>query len=146
MVFTPYHASEKNDAPFNMASLFYLRINELLGAKDKAAISDDLKSYYSCLEAVFNNIFFQIRDEDKIEEILALFKKALGQINTTVPQGVDRKVAAQAASLSFWNARATLTEIDRELMVLMDKRKMIFPRMEINTGIEGVRKSLGLDK
>jgi len=131
------------DAPFNMAMMFYYRLNELLAAKDRAAIGSDMRAYYSCLEAIFNNIFFKIHKEDNIEDITEKLQKSLNILTAALPQ--DRSAAMQLNKINFWDARKLLGEIDRDLMVLMDKTKMIFPRIEVTQGLKALRDTMGLD-
>jgi len=134
---------QAGDAPFNMAMMFYFRINELLSAKDKAAISNDMRSYCACLKAVFNNIYFQIREEEdvtKIKEDLALAQKI---ISSALPQ--DQRLAAQTIMMNNAEAKSILDEVDMKLMVIMDKKKMIFPRIQTTQGLSALRDRLGLE-
>ena len=132
------------DAPFNMAMMFYYRLNELLAAKDRAAIGSDMNAYYSCLEAVFNNIYFKICKEDNTETIIKNLDMAINILSAALPS--DRGMAVQAQKINFWDTRKLLVEIDRDLMVLMDKKKMIFPRIEVTQGLGALRDAMGLDK
>ena len=138
--------AEGSDAPFNMAGLYYVRLNELLAARDRASIGQDLKHYYSCLEAVFNNIFFMIKKKsDRIKEVKDKFLKAHSLLGAIPPKGVDKHVAEQIMKSNQWQAKKVLGEIDRELMTLMDEHKMIFPRMDTISGLAGFRQAMQID-
>ena len=137
------HAVGEGDAPFNMAMMFYYRLNELLMHKDRAAIGNDMHAYYACLKAVYNNVHFQIKEESNvkdIEERLARTHKIL-----FCPLPSDRMLAAQTIAMNHAEARDLLDKIDCDLMIAMDKKKMIFPRIEITQGIKAVRDRLGLE-
>jgi hypothetical protein len=136
--------TQEGDAPFNMAMLFYFRLNELLSAKDKASIMGDLNAYYACLRSVFNNVYFHIRTDKNTENIRVKLDKVQNWLSGSLPK--DPNVRLQAQSISFWESRKLLDEIDRELIILLDKKKMIFPRIEATQGMDAVRKKLGLDK
>jgi len=133
----------EGDAPFNMAMMFYFRINELLSAKDRAAIGNDVKSYASCLKAVFNNVYFQIKDEDSVQEIKDGLDRAMRIINCPLPQ--DQRLAMQTIAMNNSEAKGILDDIDMKLMIIMDKKKMIFPRIEVTQGIKALRDKMGLN-
>ena len=134
----------EGDAPFNMAMIFYFRINDLLGAKDKAAIGSDMRAYYACLKAVFNNVYFQIKDEEKVGELKEKLQRAQKILHCPLPN--DQRLAMQTLAMNNAEARDLLDTADMELMILMDKKKMIFPRIEITQGIDAIRKRMGLEK
>lgn len=137
-------AAQEGDAPFNMASLFYIRLNEILAQKDKAAMSNDLVSYYYCLDAIYNNIFFKIENDDRTKKIRADLDKAFGLISIIPPKGVDSVSFSALAKNNSKEARMLLSDVDRVITQLMDGRKMIFPRMPGSFGIKGLRDKLGL--
>jgi len=132
------------DAPFNMAMMFYIRLNQLIEKKDNAFIDDDMNTYYACLQAMFNNIYFQIQDEKNVESIENDLLKATNILSASPPQ--DKQLRMQMEPLNFFRVRTVLLQIDRQLMVLMDKKKMIFPRMELNHGLDKLRAKMGLKK
>lgn len=133
----------EGDAPFNMAMMFYFRINELLAAKDRAAISNDVSGYASCLKAVFNNVYFQIKDEKDTKDIKAGLDRAMRILSCPLPQ--DQRLAMQTLSMNNAEAKIILDDIDMKLMVIMDKKKMIFPRIEVTQGIAAMRARMGLN-
>jgi len=133
----------EGDTPFNMAMMFYFRINELLSAKDRASISNDVGAYYSCLKAVFNNVYFQIKKEEGCEKIKNDLEKAARILSSPIPQQAN--MAMTAMNIKMADVKAILDEVDMQLMVLMDKKKMIFPRIQVTQGIGAVREKYGLD-
>ena len=135
---------QEGDAPFNMAMMFYFRINELLSAKDKAAIGNDIRAYASCLKAVFNNVYFQIKDEKNVDDIKAKLEKAQKILNCPLPP--DQRLALQTLTMNNAEAKMLLDEVDMQLMIIMDQKKMIFPRIEITQGISAIRKRMGLEQ
>jgi len=138
--------AETSDAPFNMAGLYYVRLNELLAARDRASIGQDLKHYYSCLEAIFNNVFFMIKKNEKnITNLEKQFKAVHTLLGSNPPKEVDKRIAEQIRNSNNWSAKKILGEIDRELMILMDRHKMIFPRMDTIGGLAGFRQAMQID-
>lgn len=133
---------KEGDSPFNMAMLFYFRLNELLSAKDKSVIGGDMPSYYSCLRSIFNNIYFQIKDEKLCEDIKYRLDKVLKILSA--PMSSNNSLNLQTQGMNYSESRELLDEIDRDLMVLLDKKKMIFPRIQSNQGLSTTRKKLGL--
>lgn len=132
-----------NDAPFNMAMMFYFRLNDLLREKDRAAIGNDIRHYFQCLIAVYNNVFFQIKKEkDALKIIDKGFKEAENMLTGPLPS--DKRLAAQYENQRLWFARKTLMEVDKQLMVVMDEKKMIFPRIETSFGLEKLQETYGL--
>lgn len=128
---------EEGDAPFNMAMLYYFQLGELRAKKNEAAISGDMNAYYACLSAIFNDIYFQIRDEkERVDQLQRDFEKAFRILSSSSPP--DRFLAAQVDAMNQWDAREILTRIDKELMILMDEKKMIFPRIDTRMGFEKV--------
>lgn len=137
------HQGQEGDAPFNMAMMFYFRINELLSAKDRAAIGNDVRAYASCLKAVFNNVYFQIKDEKDTPKIKDGLDRAMRILACPLPQ--DQRLAMQTMAMNNTEAKTILDDIDMKLMVIMDKKKMIFPRIEVTQGIAAMRARMGLD-
>ena len=120
------------DTPFNMAMLFYMRLNSLLEKKDKAATNNDLVGWYSGLRTIYRNIFFKIDKEDR-KTLENKFTRAVNLINT--PPTNDIFLDAQIRGMANVKIINFLDSIDRELMVLMDKKKMIFPKIDIKGGL-----------
>lgn len=135
---------QEGDAPFNMAMMFYFRINELLSAKDRAAISNNIKGYHACLKAVFNNVYFQIKKEEGVKEIKEGLDRAYKILCCPLPS--DQRLAMQTQSMNESEAKIILDDIDMCLMVIMDNKKMIFPRIETTQGIQALRARMGLSE
>jgi len=129
------------DAPFNMAMMFYFRINQLMAEKDKAAIMGDVHAWYACLKAIYRNIVFNIDEGEDRDLFEQKFKQAYEQLTTSV--GV-RALQHQVDQMTRTKAGEILDEIDKDLMIIMDKKKMIFPRIELTGGLEKLGKKYGL--
>ena len=114
------------DTPFNMAMIYYYRLNQLMLEKDKAAIYNDVQLWYSCLRAMYRNIFFKI-DKKERDALETKFKDAESMLKTKSP---NKALQGQIMGMVFDRASKILDEIDSDLMVIMDKKKMIFPKIE----------------
>jgi hypothetical protein len=134
---------EEGDAPFNMAMMYYFQLNELRAKKNEAAITGNMQAYYSCLSAIFNDIYFQIKDEkERVAQIKEDLEKAFRILSGGLP--ADRLLASQVESMNHWDSREILTRVDRELMILMDEKKMIFPRIDTRMGFKKVMEAYKL--
>lgn len=141
----PWNQGQEGDAPFNMAMMYYFRLNDLLAAKDRASLDGDMNAYYSCLEIIYNNIYFKIKDEkEELVEIEKLLAESLNVLTGSLPS--DARLRARVQSINFWQARKRLMKLDKIMNVVMDKKKMIFPRVEISKGLKGLREQLGFVK
>jgi len=141
MVYTPQH--KEGDAPFNMAMLFYVRLNELLAAKDRACVEGNVQGYLSCLLTIYNNIYFQIKDrQDELDDLKKDLDRASNMLSSPMPP--DRRVAMQFQQTITRNVQSVLMSVDRKMMVLMDEAKMIFPRIDTNAGLDKLREKYGL--
>lgn len=128
-----------DDTPFNMAMLFYIRINKLMAIKDQAAIMEDIPGWYKCLRSLYRNIFFKIDKKDR-ENLEELFEKAKRALRTKTNSST---LSAQITSICLSNAAEILDDIDSMMMVLMDKKNMIFPNIKAG-GLEELSKRFGL--
>ena len=136
---------ERGDSPFNMAMLYYIRLSELLNAKDRAAINHDFLTWYTCLKQIYNNIYWNIKKEKiENEKINELFTDVLKFLSTQYPN--NRSCASKMKDMVNAKVRVNLELIDQRLMVLMDSKKMIFPRIDNVVGLEKVREQYKLDE
>lgn len=128
-----------------MAALFYIRLSELLDVKDKAAVAGDIQAYYTGLMAVFNNVFFQIKSEkNELKEIEDGLNKVRNMLKA--PMAPNIRLQGQVEAMNYFNIRETLLQVDRKMMILMDRKKMIFPRIDTTMGLDKVREKYGLAK
>jgi hypothetical protein len=132
--------STHDDTPFNMAMLHYMEIHDLRMKKSAAVIAGDLFQYYDCLEELRTAITFKI---NKKEEALlkTMFSEARSKMAFNGPQSLQRRIL----SITMPQAKEKLREIDRELMKLMNKYRMIFPKIETTSGLKGLQKRYGID-
>ena len=73
------------EAPFNMAMMFYFRISKLMEEKDKAAITQNILVWFNCLRAIYRNIKFKLTTKEK-EDLDAKFSNVADKLE-------DRKTA-----------------------------------------------------
>lgn len=124
---------DQEETPFNMAMLFYYNLNKLVEKKDEAYINNDLEAWFKGLNCIYNKIVFKLSDEE--EELLnQLFAWAMYKIENR------GKVNGYAPAF-------ILHKIDFSLIKLMNKYKMIFPKIEVHRGVSRLRDKykLGVD-
>jgi hypothetical protein len=117
---------EKNertdDAPFNMAMGFYIHLLDLIKKKDDAYLDDDLNGWYKGLDRIFYRIIFKLDDNER-EDIKFKLGEVVDDLNPK-----------------------KLKELDEALVMLLDKYKMIFPRIDSVVGFDKIRRRFGLNK
>lgn len=131
------------NTPFNMAMLYYVRLNSLLDKKDSKAIDGDVWSWYNYLRAVYRNIFFKI-DENKRKDLDDLFKRVRSTLS--VEKVNNSSVYDRVMGLAVSRAGRLLDQIDCEIILILDQKNMIFPNLKIEGGLAEVRKQFGLDQ
>lgn len=114
------------ETPFNMAMIYYVNLNKLIEAKDRAYMSNDLQSWYKGLDRIFNKICFKLTEEER-EETDALFSSARKQFKEDINQ------------VSF-----ILRKIDFMLVGFMNRYKMIFPNIKNLGGLDRLNKRYNL--
>jgi len=133
---------EEGDAPFNMAMLFYIRLSELLNAKDRAAINQDFNGWYCALKQIYNNIYWNVKKHDSIAHIENNFSRAAAYLNTNMP--VNRRCANTMQGMVNTKLVDILGTLDRDIMSLLDSKKMIFPRIDEVVGLDKIREQYKL--
>ena len=103
-------------------------------------LDHDLGLARECIEEIYTNVQFKFNkdEQDKIMLELEQLKKKLSRIND------PRADAIQYNALMLPKAIELLRSIDRELMQLMHKYKMIFPKIESMGGLDRLSKRYGL--
>lgn len=135
------------ETPFNMAMMYYMSLNRLMDRKDICYIEGDIVGWYKCLHAIFRRIIFKIKKQSKkgdfpeYESLKSKFNKAFELVSSAPP---TRRGSEQFLSLAQNSASNILSEIDEELMLILDKYKMIFPAIENKGGFGNIEKKLGL--
>ena len=131
---------EQRDTPFNMAMLFYHGLHQVRILKTQAVLNNNISGYYDCLEEIFNTISFKIsmKEEEELNKDFSEVANILKQANEGT--GSTRE---QIMMISLDNAKDKLKKIDRKLMKLMHKYKMIFPGIE-SKGLKDLDKRYGL--
>lgn len=131
----------QDDAPFNMAMLYYVRLSKLMDKKDGYAMEGNIPGWFTGLRAIYRNIFFKLSDNDK-NKLRVLFEDAR---NYLLDSGGSGRVAMQVHGFNMSRASEKLDEIDCEIMDILSKNKMIFPAVEINKGLRSLRDKYNLD-
>lgn len=111
--------SADGDAPYNFSLMFYIGLNKLMDAKDEAYLKNDLRAWYKTLDRIFTRISFQLKNDEQ-ESVKVLLS------------------AARIKIIQNENSVEDLHAIDIKLMALMDKYKMIFPRINAKVGMKKI--------
>lgn len=126
----PNHDENIEEAPFNMASLFYVELHIIRKLKSKAFIEGELDTYKDCLEEIATCVSVQAKSEE-VQEIISMLKNAE---NTPLTSEQNIKLY-----------RNRLRQIDIKLMQLMKKYRMIFPNIDSNAGLNNLYKKYNLE-
>jgi hypothetical protein len=131
----------EEDTPFNMAMLFYIRLNKLLEAKGRSALHDDVHGWYKCLMEIYRTIIFKVNATDSkfVETNFATIEKLL---YSSVQS--SRKVTDQINTINSRKAYNILHETDCKLTRLMNRAGMIFPRVDAK-GLQSIYQKYKLE-
>lgn len=129
------------DAPFNMAQLFYYRLNELMAHKTRAKLYGDLKDWFGALVEIHTQISFKLNKTEN-DKIIADMKKIRQYLYSPMPN--NKKSARQLYGMICEKCTGWLDELDRHLMHKMDVHKMIFPRIDTRSPMDTLRDDMGL--
>lgn len=134
--------AEKNteDTPFNMAMLYYMHLHKLRMHKSRAVLEDNINMYFDCLEEIYINISFKIKNKDINHNVTEKFKKA----KKNLVGGQRSRIGEQISTLQKKKAKEILREIDVILLQQMHNHNMIFPKIETSAGLDGLDKRYGL--
>lgn len=127
------------ETPFNMAMLFYMRINKLMMLRDEAATLGDIYLWFSRSKAVYRNVRFKFSDKEK-KKFDDMFKEANECLSTNIG---NRGLASQVQSMVMSDASKILDLIDSDLNATMHKYTMIFPKIT-NDGLKALDKRFKL--
>lgn len=131
----------EDDAPFNMAQLYYFRLNELLALKSKCKIYGETIGWFEAITEIYTQICFKLSDKENTD-LDARLKTIRQYINT--PGCINKKTNAQVQAIVGNRTGILLGELDRDVMRLMNKYKMIFPRIDTRTPMNKLRDDYGL--
>lgn len=131
-------AAETGIMPFNMAIMHYVRISKLSEAKDFAFVRQDLNASYKLINAIYKAIIFKIKKDDrkKIKKKLDFVKNRLYSSHHSRSPNIELNRDKKCFSL--------LDEIDIELITIMDKNNMIFPKVKGHFGLDILNNKYGL--
>lgn len=121
-----------------MAMLYYQSFHELRGIKRQAMLNNDLHLAYECIEEMYTEISFKLDKKEKaeIEDLKKELELILPERGVSLPTMLEMDVRVKF--------QKKLREIDRRLLKLMDKYKMIFPNIEIRGGLERLHSKYGI--
>lgn len=115
------------ETPFNMAMLHYQEIHELRMIKTRAMLDNNLSLALECMEEMFTMVSFKLSYPEAKELNTLIREMKLRIPNFKVPTEVQQSIHSQI--------KADLRDIDRTIMIYMDRYKMIFPRIEMKDGL-----------
>lgn len=115
------------EAPFNMALMFYISLSKLMELRDRASIMGDIGSWFRCSHRIYLRVRFKFNNEEK-KRYDDMIKDAKNLLKSNA--GNSGSVAAQINNLVINNVTEKLDIFDSELMETMHRYKMIFPRIE----------------
>ena len=120
--------SKEEETPFNMAMLYYIRLNRRLDEKDIYANRQDMFGWYNALKTIHRNIFFKLTEqEDKdLNEIFVRAETHLQNVGSS--HGLAGR---QLSMLSLSEASKVMDELDKKIMQLMHAHDMIFPNIKV---------------
>lgn len=128
------------ETPFNMAMIFYISLNKLMDLRDRASIEGNILLWYKCSHRIYLRVRFKFNETEQ-KSFNTKFKEAKEYLATAV---TSRSVAKQVNNLVTENVSDILDDIDSELMVTMNKYKMIFPKIEVGS-LKDLAKRYGFD-
>lgn len=111
------------EAPFNMAMLFYQELSSLRRMKSQAFIHGEMETYWDCLEELYSMISFRIKAPEK-----------------KIIQNKFSKLPIYFADpCHAFKIKPALREIDMELISIMNANGMIFPNKQ-SSGLRDIEK------
>ena len=131
--------NRQDETPFNMAMMFYIRLNSLMEKKDYAYIMGNLELWYKSLNAIRRNVEFKFTPQEReiITPKLNLAKKLLKNLKIRNLGNSNQVITQIEEKLDY---------VDTNILVIMDKHKMIFPNIETIGGLDKLAKRFGLSK
>lgn len=128
------------DAPFNMGLVFIFRINDMIAAKNKASIDNDLMRWYFIMREIYTDTIFYF-DDDEREKFNLLFNGARMMI-WTKNSSIDRLEANIQLNAPLIRDKLELVWI--ELNIQLFKRGLIFPKLDYTPMIDKISARYGL--
>ena len=123
--------------PFNFAMIYYMNLNNLIIQKDNAYNQNDIHGYYKGLDRIYNLMYFKIAEPEKGKD----GKIIEGEEKKEVKE-LEENFKLARTNLIGMKSKDTITpilqKIDKRLMVLMHKYKMIFPNIESVHGLDKI--------
>lgn len=146
------HEEAFSNTPFNMAMLYYLRLDKVLLSKDIAAMDGELIDWYNRLWVVYRNIGFKINTmgpdgEIKLtplgKNIEGLFDQV--KIKLKEVQHLYDELPDEVRKMMIGDTKDILNKIDIILWHTMSRNKMIFPRIDNTAGLDKLRQKYNLN-
>lgn len=120
-----------SETPFNMAMLYYQEFHDLRNKKQEAMLLNDLPFVYECLQEMFTMVYFKLKPEEKESIETKLLK-----LRNIIPNVDVDPIILQHSLVKF---KDTMRQVDRELLVCMDRYHMIFPNINVTGGLKKLR-------
>ena len=126
--------SEENipATPFNFAMIYYMTLNGLIIRKDDAYMQNDIYGYFKGLQRIYNLMYFKIAEKE--EGIEGEEKVDVKELNKQFADA-EKKLLSRTSKKDIM---PILHQVDKKLMVLMNKYKMIFPNIESVHGLDKI--------
>ena len=121
-----------HETPFNMAMLFYLQLSDLMKRKNDAILNDAWDYGIETLEEIFTHISFKLDDEE--------YKHLENDLTELKTLGKSKTQNKTIKEYEFNEMKDKFRTINRNIMRLMDKYKMIFPRIDNVSNIDKMKK------
>jgi len=117
-------------APFNMSMLHYIALSRIIESKDKAYMENNIDDWFKGLNRIYIKIVFKLKPEE-VDVIEDGFRKAKDYL------GVGNR--KEASELLF--------NLDKCLVLFMDKYKMIFPNIKASImGFDKLKDRYGINE
>lgn len=115
-----------------MAMLYYKNLNDIRERKTEALLSGDYYTACECLNEIFTAISFKLNENENklLTELMSQIDIIVLYLNFT---------EGQEKSLRTAGLKTLIRTFDREALKLMNKYKMIFPRVQGSQGLSTLR-------
>ena len=132
---------QPEEMPFNMAQLYYFELHDLRKLKSEALISGNIESYKDALHEIYVQISFKL-NEDKKKKIDGMFHEV--DINMAPDVRGNSSMMTQIRGMSNLEAKKKLKRIDMELLDIMWKNHMLFPKIDSTSSYDKMKQRYGI--
>lgn len=127
------HKESDEGTPFHMALNFYLQLTtDIISPMDHAIREDNLDQWFRCLDALSLKISFRMNRKEATE-----IREKLNKVeNWFEYMSTDPFIR--------FKIRRMLREVNTELIRIMDRNQMIFPKIDSLDAFDKIRRKLQL--